>query len=189
MGREVVCRVCHEGRSAEVKALLETEAVILRGEIKATLPFAGLDVRAVDGMLYLNDTVLELGPQAEQWAHKILHPPTLLDKLGVKDGMRVAVLGFSDRSFMLGVPHDQSLKDSSYDSILVHTPSLNELRGLQTIKAAVGPNTALWIVYPKGRKDITEKQVFAHGKGLGLVDVKVCRFSESLTALKFVRPK
>ena len=47
----------------------------------------------------------------------------------------------------------------------------------------------LWIVYPKGRKEITEAQVFAHGKGIGLVDVKVCKFSDELTALKFVRRK
>ena len=47
----------------------------------------------------------------------------------------------------------------------------------------------LWIVYPKGRKEITERQVLDAGRAAGLVDVKVVSFSASHTALKFVRPK
>lgn len=191
MGREIQCRVSHRGQTAEVKALLETEAVILRGEIKATIPFAGLlRVEAVGGVLHLDDTTLDLGPQAAKWADKILHPPTLLDKLGIKPGMRTALLGFGNRSFMLDHPFDACLKeDAEYDAILFHAPSLNELSGLHKIKHAVGKKTMLWIVYPKGRQDIKESHVFAHGKAIGLVDVKVCKFSEAETGLKFVRPK
>ena len=48
---------------------------------------------------------------------------------------------------------------------------------------------ALWIVYPKGRQEITELQVLDAGRAAGLVDVKVVSFSATHTALKFVRPK
>jgi len=191
MGRELQCRATHEGRTAEVTALLETGAVILRGEIKATIPFKSLTrVGAIDGDLHLGDTILELGPEAEKWAHKILHPPSLLDKLGIKQGMKVALLGFSDRAFMLDHPFDSCLVEGvSYDIILFHARSVSDLHALHKVKRAVGPKTMLWIVFPKGRKDITEMHVFAHGKGIGLVDVKVCKFSEELTALKFVQRK
>jgi hypothetical protein len=47
---------------------------------------------------------------------------------------------------------------------------------------------ALWIVYPKGRKDITENDVLAAGRKAGLKDVKVVGFSATHTALKFVIP-
>jgi hypothetical protein len=191
MGREVVCLVRHEGQSAEVKALLETDAVILRGDIKATLPFSSFArVEARDGELFLNDTVLHLGEQAPKWADKILHPPTLLDKLGIKAGMKTVLLGFGDRSFMQHHPYETCLKEGvEFDAILFHASTLNDLRNLHKIKHAVGKKTMLWIVYPKGRKDITEMQVFVHGKGIGLVDVKVCKFSDTHTGLKFVRPK
>jgi hypothetical protein len=191
MGKELECLAHHQGRTARVKALLETDSVILRGDIKATLPFSGLQrVQAQEGQLWLDDTVLDLGADAEKWAHKILHPPSLLDKLGIKHGMTVAVLNFSDRSFLKDHDHHTCLKrESEYDVILLHSPALNELRDLHKIKHAVGKKTMLWIVYPKGRRDITERQVFVHGKAMGLVDVKVCRFSDTLTALKFVRPK
>ncbi len=191
MGREVVCVARHQGNTASVKALLETDAVILRGDLKATIPYKDLTVvRADQGVLYLDETTVELGADAEKWAHKILNPPSLLDKLGLKPGMKLAVLGFGDRSFLGGLEHDTCLKEGEeYGAIVVHTPSPPELSELEKIKHRIGKKTMLWIVYPKGRKDITEGQVFALGKGLGLVDVKTCRFDEKLTGLKFVCPK
>jgi hypothetical protein len=47
---------------------------------------------------------------------------------------------------------------------------------------------ALWIVYPKGQKGITEDDVIAAGRKTGLKDVKVVAFSPTHTALKFVVP-
>ena len=47
---------------------------------------------------------------------------------------------------------------------------------------------ALWIVYPKGQKHITENDVLAAGRKVGLKDVKVVGFSATHTALKFVIP-
>jgi hypothetical protein len=47
---------------------------------------------------------------------------------------------------------------------------------------------ALWVVYPKGKKDITEIDVISAGRKAGLKDVKVVGFSATHTALKFVLP-
>lgn len=95
MGQEVRCLARIGERVVEVKALLESDTLILRGELRARLPFAGLDgVEAAVGRLTLRQDgepiILELGPSAERWAPKIRNPPTLLDKLGVKAGQRVA---------------------------------------------------------------------------------------------------
>jgi hypothetical protein len=187
VGREIICRVRHEGRTAQVKALLETDAVILRGEIKANLPFSSLTrIEAKDGELRLNDTVLELGDASTKWREKILHPPTLLDKLGIKPGSRSALIDFEDRSFMGELPYDEGMCEGvEYDAVLFHASTLADLGRLPQI----GKNTMLWIIYPKGRKDITEAQVFAAGKAAGLVDIKTCRFSDTLTGLKFVWSK
>jgi hypothetical protein len=45
------------------------------------------------------------------------------------------------------------------------------------------------LIYPKGRKEITELQVLSAGRSAGLLDVKVVSYSATHTALKFVRPK
>jgi hypothetical protein len=47
---------------------------------------------------------------------------------------------------------------------------------------------AMWVVYPKGRQQITEGDVLAAGRAAGLKDVKVVGFSATHTALKFVIP-
>jgi hypothetical protein len=49
-------------------------------------------------------------------------------------------------------------------------------------------NGALWVIRPKGRKEISERAVMDAGKAAGLVDVKVVSFSETHTAEKFVIP-
>ena len=41
---------------------------------------------------------LKLGAAAPKWAEKILHPPSRLDKLGVKAGMRVSLVGVKDEN-------------------------------------------------------------------------------------------
>ncbi len=52
----------------------------------------------------------------------------------------------------------------------------------------IKPDGAIWIVRPKGRKEITEAETMAAGKRAGLVDVKVVSFSDVHTAEKFVIP-
>ena len=47
---------------------------------------------------------------------------------------------------------------------------------------------AIWIVYPKGQRHIREADVMRAGKAAGFTDNKICRFSETHTALRFVIP-
>jgi hypothetical protein len=48
---------------------------------------------------------------------------------------------------------------------------------------------ALWIIYPKGQKSVSESHVRSAGLKSGLTDIKVANFSSTHTALKFVIPK
>jgi hypothetical protein len=66
--------------------------------------------------------------------------------------------------------------------------SLKELSSVAKIAKSLKGATALWIVYPKGQKAITENDVIAAGRKTGLKDVKVVGFSSTHTALKFVIP-
>jgi len=59
-----------------------------------------------------------------------------------------------------------------------------DLKKLRALKKSIKPAVAVWVIYPKRVKIITAADVFA----AGLVDVKVARFSDRQTALKFVIP-
>ena len=55
----------------------------------------------------------------------------------------------------------------------------------QLVELAYLLDTPVWIIYPKGVKTITEGDVIAAGRAAGFIDVKVCGFSATHTALKF----
>lgn len=119
---------------------------------------------------------------------------SLLDKLGVKPGQRVLVLGVSDMTFQAGL--EAVVSDFCRDKLAKEADLIflaaNDLKSLARIKSLVGSikrDGAIWIVYPKGQKHIRETDVMAAGKSAGLTDNKVCRFSETHSALRFVVPR
>ena len=77
---------------------------------------------------------------------------------------------------------------SDSEHILFAADSKEDFSALSKIAKAMSGAAALWIVYPKGQKHITESDVLAAGRKSGLKDVKVVGFSPTHTALKFVIP-
>jgi len=127
-------------------------------------------------------------PPERDYSHR-----SLLDKLGIKSGQAIAVLDVEDSSFfdelasrVSDFPRD-SVTDG-LDIVLLGAGGVNDLRRLKSLAEKIRKNGAIWVVYPKGRTHIREVEVIAAGKAAGLVDNKVCRFSETHTALRFVIP-
>jgi hypothetical protein len=147
--------------------------------------------RASDGVLTLEFTggpaALELGAAAEKWAHKILHPATRADKLGVKPGLAVRLEGDFDAAFLEELGQTEIVKGRA-DLVFALAPDREVLKRISKLSAELKPEGALWIVYPKGVPAIREIEVIQAGRAAGLKDVKVASFSPTHTALKFVIP-
>lgn len=128
-------------------------------------------------------------PPERDYSHR-----ALLDKLDAKPGQRIAVLGVSDAAFLKNlaerVPDFARDKPAagSADIIFAAAEDTQALAHLKSLAGAIVKNGAIWIVYPKGQKHIREVDVIAAGKAAGLTDNKVCKFSETHTALRFVIP-
>ena len=75
------------------------------------------------------------------------------------------------------------------DMIFLGATTTSDLRGIKKLIPSLAATGAVWVVYPKGRQDITELQVLSAGRTAGLVDIKVVSYSPTHTALKFVRPR
>ena len=108
MGREVMCHGRLGREAGDGKALLETDEVLFRGDFRARVPLR--EITAVEsraGVLTLawpgGKLALTLGRAAEKWADAIRHPKSVIEKLGVKPGLRVAVLGGFDSAFVADV--------------------------------------------------------------------------------------
>lgn len=198
MGNELKCTVRFGKETSEGKALLETSEVLFRGTFRLKIPFATIkSAKAVDGELRLQTAkgvaVFELGHAAEKWREKILHPKSRIEKIALKFGAKVSLFGSFDAEFLEeleplvgSVSQDKVSADS--DTIFFAADSVKTLSGVEKIGKSLKGATALWIVYPKGQKTITENDVIAAGRKTGLKDVKVIGFSATHTALKFVIP-
>jgi hypothetical protein len=199
MGREANVTARFKGRAASGKARLETDVLQFRGgDLKLSIPFAQMSkVVARGGTLSVTFpegvASFDLGEAAEKWADKILHPPSRLQKIGVKAEWRVSAIGVSDITFLEEIEEavgelsiGRVLKSS--DAIFFGVTKETELARLEKLKGSLKPNGALWIIRPKGRPEISERATMAAGKVAGLVDVKVVGFSPTHTAEKFVIP-
>ena len=198
MGSEVNCKVRFGKQESEGKALLETSEIIFRGEFRLKISFASIKaVEAKEGRLRVATleglVVFELGAQAEKWREKILHPKSRLEKLSVKPDASVSLLGKFEAEFLteLGEQTDAvstgKVKAGS-ELIFFGAESRAELSRVATLAKQIKGAAALWIVYPKGQKHITEADVISAGRKAGMKDIKVAGFSLTHTALKFVLP-
>jgi hypothetical protein len=111
----------------------------------------------------------------------------------VKPGAKISLLGNFDTDFLdelksLSASVSKDKVAAGSDTIFFAADSLKTLSGVTKIAKSLKGATALWIVYPKGQKTITENDVIASGRKTGLKDVKVVGFSATHTALKFVLP-
>ncbi len=86
----------------------------------------------------------------------------LVDKLSVKTGMRVAAIGITDTRFLEGRTADVSTRlRKDCDVILLLVEQVSGLTRIEACIPSMKPAAGLWVIYPKGRKDITQAQVMA----------------------------
>ena len=129
---------------------------------------------------------------------------SLTEKLGIKPGARVAILG-APRGYArtLGpLPPGAGLVATARGKCdLVHafvTSRAELAHGFAKLVSRIESDGALWISWPKKSSgvagDLDENEVRAIGLAYGLVDVKVCAVDDTWSGLKFVyrladRPK
>jgi hypothetical protein len=198
MGNEARCTARFGKQQSEGRALLETSEILFRGDFRLKILFSSIkSAKSVGGELRLQTpeglAVFELGDTAAKWCDKILHPKPRVEKLGVKPGAKVSLLGSFDEEFLRElreldslVTNGKAAEDAEW--IFFAADVQKHLAQVSKLAKSLKGAASLWIVYPKGRKDITENDVLAAGRKAGLKDVKVVGFSATHTGLKFVIP-
>jgi len=198
MGAEARCTATISGKKAVGKALLETDELIFRGDdVRLTIPYksvSSIDVK--DGVLHVawlsGVASFELGPSAVKWADRIRNPPSRIDKLDVKPGQLVLFVGIRDATLREEIETRGATvvarPIAPVDAVFVAANERDDLRRLATVQTFLKRDGAIWVIRPKGSPNISENDVMSAGKNVGLVDVKVVRFSETHTAEKFVIP-
>ena len=125
-------------------------------------------------------------------------------KLGLKPGQTVAFVDLPADLETLASAEPFASVDRAADAAelgptdahdVIHAFYVDAARmagALGCLKAAIKPNGAIWISWPKKaskvQTDITEDVIRARALAGGLVDVKVCAVSEVWSGLKLVIP-
>ena len=173
-------------------AYLESDHVLFRGDERVKILLKEVTtVRVADGVLVLDRVdgavEIELGKAAEKWAARIMNPPSRADKLSVKPGARVRLVGAFDQDFVRELGTTE-FAENDLDLVFVAAEKTPELASLAKWEKDLKLDGGIWVVYPKGVKTIREIDVIEAGRAAGLKDVKVAAFSPTHTALKFVIP-
>ena len=118
----------------------------------------------------------------------------LLDKLGIRPGMRVALISIDDdtiRPLLADRTSDltEGTPETDSDVVLLGAESTDDLAPLEELTTRIRPNGAIWVVSRKGKAaTLRDVEVISAAKAAGLVDNKVASFSATHTALRLVIP-
>jgi hypothetical protein len=124
----------------------------------------------------------------------------LLDKLGVRPGMRIAIVGALHDDDVEAAAWRSELADRTSDItdgspkpdtdlVFLAAASTGELEALARIRPAIRPNGAIWVVSRKGKAaTLRDVEVMAAARDNGLVDNKVVSFSPTRAAVRLVIP-
>ena len=194
MGKDVQVRARFAGGEDDGRLQYQPPRLVFRGAERRVFQgqdLTGVRVEACD--LVLSDgSRFKLGEKAAaSWADAILNPKSRLDKLGVKPGMRVAVLNVADDALAgeLAARDAAPVADlTDLDLLFYAADSLADLDAIPRFIPALADKGALWIVSRKGKAAaLKDVEVMSAAKAHGLVDSKVVGVSDTLTALRFTR--
>jgi hypothetical protein len=131
---------------------------------------------------------LKLREPERDYSHRLL-----VDKLGIKAGQRISVMGVESAEFLAELAsrapdysRGKLVKDA--DLIFFSAETVQDLARLKSLANVIQKAGAIWVVYPKGQKHIREIDVITAARFAGLVDNKVCSFSTTHTALRLCIP-
>lgn len=192
MGREAKAPVTHRGATADARVHLDSEmltigppvrAKLLLGDVKAVAGSRGLSLKA-GAETYL---VAMSEKEAAAWAKAIANPPSLADKLGVKPGMSLALIGaLPDEiaTVAAGAARHGAMPARVDAALTLAAVSSLDVKALTRIARALPEKGAVWLIYEKGV--VKGDQLIFAAREAGLKDTKVTKVSETHTGLRFI---
>lgn len=195
MGREARGAALWRGQVGAVKALLESDAIILRGEVRGKLPRVGLMDWRVEGedlCLTSEGEVLRLtlgAAEAAAWVKALDKPaPSLAAKLGVSVTARAWVIGGPQPEELAVAMAGSEAGGPGEAAVIVAV-----LTGPGDLEAALaaGQESGLrvWCVHGRGKgAAVQDAAVRGAFRAAGWVDVKASAVSEGFSATLYRPP-
>lgn len=189
MGREAEGHAVWRGASGAVKAYLESDAIVLRGELRAKMRRDGLMGWRVEGedLCLRSDgepLVLTLrAKEAAAWVRALDKPlPSLAAKFGVSPtarGWRIG--GLAPEEIAVALAGAEASGPQTAAMIVAVLTGPDDLAA--ALAAGQASGLRVWCVYGKGKgAAVGDATVRAAFRGAGWMDIKACAVSEAFTA-------
>ncbi len=190
MGRETQCHISFQGQEGQGKILLESQELILRGDIRARIIRSLINTMACDG----DDLVVitAQGPiratmgaaEAARWVKAFAKPlPSLAEKLGLGPDRPARVLGpLTDPELIAALTG--CLSPTSL-LILAELPDQAAMdNALAQLRQT--PHATFWGVTVKGAKvGFSDAALRARMRAAGYIDTKSCAVSDRHSATRY----
>jgi hypothetical protein len=117
----------------------------------------------------------------------------LIDRLGVKPGFRVGLVGYEDADFTAlladrGAVVEQPEADG-LDLLFYRVRRPADLLGLSELRPRIRESGAIWVLREKGAaRTVSDVDVIEAARASDLVDNKIVSFSHTLAAMRLVVP-
>lgn len=116
----------------------------------------------------------------------------LIDKLGVKPGMRVALVAFEDAAFRTELAERGAAvvePASGLDMVFYRVTEPAELGRIRALRHLIHDRGAIWVLRNKGAdRRVREEDIIAAGRAFDLIDNKIASFSDTFAAMRLVVP-
>jgi hypothetical protein len=197
-GRATFAPVKGAKQQGTTKVHLDSEEILLRGEVKLRVPRATIsDITTRADVVTVTTTLgilkLTLGDGAERFARKLAEAPkSRLEKMGIGAGSEVTIVNLKDAELnaelkAVGATTRARL-GANAALIILGVETSADLERIATAAASLAPDGALWVIHPKGTAGVKDTDIFAAGKAAGLTYTKVAKYSATHTAEKLVVP-
>lgn len=195
-GREAPCTLRFGERVGEGTAYLDTDELVLRQERRLAVPVSEVTVvDSADGRVEVSfpggAAVLHLDGASRRWAESLSRGSrSRLDRLGVKPGQCVGVVGTVEDRFVdelrgrAAVVVTGRSVPAGADIIFVAASQREELGRVPGLAHCITPGGALWVIRPRGAREITEQDVAVSGKAAGMTVGRGVRFSTTHVAAR-----
>ena len=122
----------------------------------------------------------------------------ITDKLGLKPGFAVRIVGKGDKALLVRVREKigrKLVKDGTPTEVILYWPKTAEeiTATLAELRGAIVPSGGIWVITAKkncrsasGMEYLNQTDLIPLGLAAGLVDNKTCSVSESESGMRFV---
>lgn len=192
MGREAPCTLRFGERVGEGTAYLDMDELVIRQERRLAVPVSELTVgETEDGRVEVSFpggvAVLHLDGAVRRWAESLRGPGDRLDRLGVKPGQCIGVVGEAEEGFVdelrsrAGVVVTGRSVPAGADIIFMAAKQREELGRIPGLAHCLNPGGLLWVIRPRTGRELTEHDVAVSAKAAGLSIGRPLRLSARLT--------